>query len=87
MLRILAHFTEKSGLDKQIELQIANFLNNNYSELVTRVESDSMIDDLPPTLKEEVFFHVFGVIIQRFNFLRMNQAEEGFKWAVVRKFR
>ena len=45
-----------------------------------------MIDELPAALKEEVFFHVFGSLIQRFTFLQ-NQAEEGFKWSVVRKFR
>ena len=46
-----------------------------------------MIDELPAALKEELLAHVFGAdLIRRFNFLQ-NQAEEGFKWAVVRKFR
>jgi len=45
-----------------------------------------MIDELPPTLKEEVFYHQYGQLMQKFYFFQ-NQAENSFRWAVVRKLR
>ena len=42
---------------------------NNYSDLFIKIEVDAMIDELPPTMKEEVLFFQFGKLIDEFSFL------------------
>lgn len=43
----------EAGLYKKIK----TFLEKNYSEMYQKLDMETMIDDLHPTLKEELFFY------------------------------
>lgn len=62
-------FAQESGLDTALHTKVRKFLENNYSEVFVKIEVDTMIDELPPTMKEEVLFFQFGKLIDEFSFL------------------
>jgi len=51
--------------------------------MFSRVDEDAMVQELPPTLKEEVFFHQFGDLIQKQKFLSDMESNECV-WGIVR---
>lgn len=55
---------------------------NNYMELTSRVDEDSLINDLPPTIKEEIFFYQFGNIINQLQFLQ--ELDNDCVWGIVK---
>ena len=59
-------YRQKEGLYTAVK----KFLMNNYSEITSKVEMDGMIDELPPTLKEEVFYHQYGQLMHKFYFFQ-----------------
>lgn len=62
------------------------FLLNNYNELFSRVDEDALINELPPTLKEELFFHQFGSLIDNLEFLQDLENNEC-TWGIVKNLK
>jgi len=62
-IKALDEFSRDTNLDKDLHKRIEKFLLNNYVELFSRIDEDAMISELPPTLKEEIFYHQFGNLI------------------------
>lgn len=56
-LKALEEFAQETNLDIDLHSQVKTFLLNNYNELFSRVDEEALINELPPTLKEELFFH------------------------------
>jgi len=55
---------------------------NNYLELFARIDEEQLINELPPTLKEELFFHQFGGLIDNLNFLQ--DLDNDCTWGIVK---
>lgn len=70
-LTALDDFAEAFNIDKQIHYQIKKFLQKNYVELYIKEKAENLMNELPPTLKEEVFFNQYGDLIQSFNFFTL----------------
>jgi len=68
-LNALEDFSKESQLDDDLHFRVKNFLINNHTELFARIDEDQMIQELPPTFKEEVLFHQYGSLIYDLNFL------------------
>jgi len=62
-------------------------LTKNLGEITSRVEIDYMIDELPSTLKEEVFYHQYGSLMLKLYFFQNLNENSSFRWAVVRKLK
>ena len=62
--------------------QIVEFLQQNYSEQYLKVEIENLTNVLPPNLKEEIFFHQYGFLVQEFSFLRSVDNMD-FTWSLV----
>lgn len=58
----------------------------NFAELFSKVDEDSMLNELPSTLKEEVFFHQFGSIIKKFDYFEKFRNND-LTWAIVKAFK
>lgn len=69
-MKALEEFAKDSNLDPELHSQIKNFMLNNYLELFARMDEETLINELPPTLKEELFFHQYGGLIDHLNFLQ-----------------
>ena len=55
-IKALDEFAIETGLDPVLHNQVKSFLMNNYLELFARVDEEALINELPPTIKEELFF-------------------------------
>jgi hypothetical protein len=69
-LKALEEFAKETNLDPDLHSQIKNFLTNNYLELFSRIEEEALINELPPTFKEDLFIHQYGSLIDHFDFLK-----------------
>ena len=58
----------------------------NFSEMFSKVDEDSMIQELPSTLKEEVLFHQFGAIIKKFEFFEKLRNND-LTWVLVKSMK
>lgn len=56
-LRALDEFAASVDLDHEVHFQIQKFLKKNYIEIFSKDKMENMLNELPPTLKEEVFFN------------------------------
>lgn len=83
-LQALDEFAYEVDLDPTIHLQIKKFLKKNYTEIFSKDKMEGMINELPPTLKEEVFFNQFGNLIQSLDFFNLLGDNEC-KWGLVRE--
>lgn len=69
-IKALDIFAADTQLDPRLHTAVKTFLQNNFGEITSKVEIDGMIDELPPTLKEEVFYHQYGQLMQKFYFFQ-----------------
>ena len=84
-IRALDDFSSKANLDEEINLQIRNFMSNNYREIFSKVDEDAMIYELPASLREDLFYHQFGNIILKFEFLTNLQIDSA--WSIVKNLK
>lgn len=82
-LKALEQFREESDLDQELYDKLRSFISNNYYELFQRIDEDSMLNELPSTLKEEVMFHQYGAIIKKFHFFEKVNNND-FVWGAVK---
>ena len=80
----LDDFAVETGLDPELHQRIKKFMLMNHKELFSRVDIEAMFMDLPPTLKEELFFFQFGNLVNKLNFFTEIQEQE-LKWAIVKQ--
>ena len=85
-LRALEEFAQETQLDQDLHNQVKTFLQNNYTELFSRVDEDALINELPPTLKEELYYHQFGSLIDNLAFLKDMDNNE-ITWGIVKKLK
>ena len=69
-LRAFEIFAQDVELNSQLKKDIVNFLINNYQYLALKVEIETMINELTPTLKEDVLFNQFGFLIKSLEFFQ-----------------
>jgi hypothetical protein len=81
-LKALEEFAKKTKLPEELHFKIKQFLDNNYSELFSRVDEDQLLRELPTTLREDVLQHRFGGLLDSIDFLRTCDNYD-FKWAMV----
>jgi len=81
-LNALEDFAKETELDPDLHKRVEKFLINNYIELFSRVDEESMISELPPTLKEEIFYHQFGTLIYDLPFLQ--DLDNDCTWGIVK---
>lgn len=55
---------------------------NNHTELYARIDEEVLISELPPTYKEEVFFHQYGNLIYDLTFLQ--ELATDCTWGIVK---
>lgn len=65
-----------------MHLRVKNFILNNYHELFSKIDEEALIGELPPTYKEEVFFHQYGNLIYDLQFLQ--ELETDCTWGIVK---
>lgn len=85
-LKALEEFAHETNLDMDLHSQVKTFLLNNYNELFSRVDEEALINELPPTLKEELFFHQFGALIDNLEFLQDLENNEC-TWGIVKNLK
>ena len=85
-LKALEEFANETNLEIDLHTQVKTFLLNNYNELFSRVDEDALINELPPTLKEELFFHQFGSLIDNLEFLQDLENNEC-TWGIVKNLK
>lgn len=54
----------------------------NYLELFARIDEEALINELPPTIKEELFFHQYGGLLDNLHFLQ--DLENDCVWGIVK---
>ena len=81
-MKALEEFAEESNLDQDLHMQIKNFLANNHLELFAKVDEESLINELPPTIKEELFFHMYGSLLESLEFFQ--QLDNDCTWAIIK---
>jgi CRP-like cAMP-binding protein len=84
-IKALDEFSRDTNLDKDLHKRIEKFLVNNYVELFARVDEEAMISELTPTLKEEIFYHQFGNLINDLEFLQ--DLENDITWGIVKNLK
>lgn len=84
-MRALEEFSADAQLDPHIHSQIRNFLSNNYREMFARIENDNLIAELPPTMKEILFYHQYGDSIIKFDYLMKLPIDAA--WTIVKKMK
>jgi len=62
-LKALEEFSVNAGLEPTLRNDIKSFLQNNYYDLFLKVEIESLTNELPPNIKEEIFFHQYGFLV------------------------
>jgi hypothetical protein len=65
----LEEFAKKTKLPEDLHFKIRQFLENNYAELFSRVDEESILHELPTTLREEVLIARFGQLLKSIDFL------------------
>jgi len=53
-IRAFESFAQDTALDPDLKRDIQQFLMNNYTDLILKVDIETMIDDLPSWIKEDV---------------------------------
>jgi hypothetical protein len=67
-LKALEEFSVSSGLEPSLKNDIKNFLQNNYYDFFLKVEIETLTNELPPNIKEEIFFHQYGFLVNDISF-------------------
>lgn len=80
----LQRFSQEQKLDKDLFQKLMSFLKNNYLELFRKVDEETLVSELPSTIKEEVLFHQYGSIIKKFLFFKKQNNNE-FVWLIVKQ--
>lgn len=57
---------------------------NNYTDLILKVDIESMIDDLPSWIKEDVLVNQFGFLIRSLEFFS-DIKDSSCWWGIVQK--
>lgn len=68
-IKSLDEFAKESKLDETLYSRVKNFIYNNHNELFSKIDEEALINELPPTYKEEVFFHQYGNLVYDLQFL------------------
>ena len=83
-LKALEEFSVTSGLEISLKNNIKTFLQNNYYDLFLKVEIEFLTNELPPNIKEEIFFHQYGFLVNDISFFSDVGSME-FTWNLVSK--
>lgn len=81
-LKALEEFAKKTKLPEELHFKIRQFLENNYNELFSRIDENQLLQELPITLRDEVFIHKYQGLLDTIDFLRECENNE-FVWAMV----
>jgi len=84
-LKSLEDFSKETKLyeqDEELQNQIRQFLLNNFLELHAKIDEEALLAELPTSLREEVLYRQFGVLVETIKFLR-DSTDNEFIWAVV----
>ncbi len=73
-------------MDQGLYKKIKTFLEKNFSELYQKLDMDVIVNELHPTLKEELFFYQYGELIKKLEFIQ-NISHSECKWAIVRSLK
>lgn len=82
-LKAFSKFKEETNLDRELYERIRMFMQNNYNDMNRMIDEETMLNELPSTIKEEVQFHRYGSIIKKFQFFK-KQTNNSFVWQVVK---
>ncbi|CDW91576.1 cation channel family protein [Stylonychia lemnae] len=85
-LKALEEFAKKTNLPEELHFKIRQFLENNYNELFSRIDENQLLQELPITLRDEVFIHKYQGLLDAIDFLRECENNE-FVWAMVQMLR
>jgi hypothetical protein len=53
-LKALEEFAEQTGLPDELHNKLRQFLENNFSDLFSRIDENLLLQELPITLRDEV---------------------------------
>jgi hypothetical protein len=81
-LKALEEFAKKTNLPEDLHFKIRQFLENNYSELFSRIDEDELLKELPTYLREDVLYYRFHGLFESLDFLKTYQ-KEAFVWCLV----
>lgn len=81
-IKSLDEFAKESKLDETLYNRVKNFIYNNHNELFSKIDEEALINELPPTYKEEVFFHQYGNLVYDLQFLQ--ELESDVTWGIVK---
>ena len=84
-LKSLEDFSKETKLyeeDEDLQNQIRQFLINNYLELNAKIDEEDLLKELPLSLREDVLYRQFGVLVETIKFLR-DSTDNEFVWAIV----
>jgi CRP-like cAMP-binding protein len=84
-LKALDEFARDTNLDKELHKRVQKFLVNNYVELFSKMDEEQLIQEMPPTLKEEIFYHQFGSLISDLAFLQ--NLDNDITWGIVKQLK
>lgn len=77
-------FAQDTNLDPELKKDITLFLMNNYTDLILKVDIESMISDLPSWIKEDVLVNQFGFLIKNLEFFS-DIHDSACWWSIVQK--
>lgn len=81
-MKALEEFAEQTGLPDDLHNKLRQFLENNFSELFSRIDEQQLLQELPITLRDEVLQSQFAGLITSLHFIRDCENTE-FMWAFV----
>lgn len=83
-LLTLEGFKKECNLDSEIYHKIKRFLIDNFEEINSKLSFDHMINEIPPTLKEELIFYQYGKLVEQLEILQ-DIRDNDCIWAILQK--
>ena len=69
-LHALEEFKNEINLDEEIFKKIRQFIYANLGDVMINLDFKSLVDEVPSTLKEEILYFQYGVLIKKMNFFK-----------------
>lgn len=69
-MKAIREFSKNVNIGEDLEHSLTTFVENNSDDMHLKLLVDQLQDDLPPNLKEDLFYYRFGFLISEFDFFR-----------------
>lgn len=85
-IKMLESFSKKAKMPHDLFMKIKKYLENNYQELINKVDEEALLKELPSGMRDEALSYKYAELINKLKLFKENDNVE-FIWAIIPKMK